>query len=174
MKKFEDIDLVNYIINQGATLKQAAEYFEVSVDTVKKRIATIKKNLKEDSEISNGLNEVAQKNSLLGRQIGGQSTNSGRPRSMNIDEIREKAIIMLSKGLTIDEAALEFGIPSTTLHKSLELLNSEKDKEIYYDLKSMYEAHIRNKSNKEGFNAAGLQRKYTEKLEETLERKNSL
>lgn len=170
MKNFEDIDLVNYIINQGATLKQAAEHFNVSVETIKKRMAKIRKGLNEDSEILNNLNDVSKNNTLIGRRIGGQSTNGGRKRIMSMEEIREKAKVMLSKSLTIDEAALEFDIPPATLYDNLELLNNEEDKEIYFDLKSMYESHLK----KANFDTAKLQRKYTEKKEELTERKNSL
>ena len=45
MSKLEDIDIVNYMINQGATAKETAEYFGVSLSTIKKRLSSIKKTI---------------------------------------------------------------------------------------------------------------------------------
>ena len=142
MKSFEDIDLVNYIVNQGATLKEAAEFFGVSVDTVKKRMANIKKELNEDSVILNDLNEVASKNTLAGRRKGGTSTNSGVVRTLSLDDIADLARQMLANNLTIDMAANSFQMAPSTLYDNLEALNGTEYQEIYDDLRILYEIHL--------------------------------
>ena len=48
MKKIEDIDIINYIINKGATAKEVADYYGVSLSIIKKRLASIKTELKDD------------------------------------------------------------------------------------------------------------------------------
>ena len=142
MKSFEDIDLVNYIVNSEATLKEAAEFFGVSVDTIKKRMANIKKNLNEDSTILEDLNKVASKNTLEGRRKGGISTNSGVVRTLSLDEIADLARQMLAKNLTIDMAADSFDMAPSTLYDNLEALNGTEYQEIYDDLKMLYEIHL--------------------------------
>ncbi|MBE6138383.1 MAG: hypothetical protein E7173_01390 [Firmicutes bacterium] len=142
MKNFRDIDLVNYIINQEATLKDAAEYFGVSVETIKKRMSKIKKELLTESSILIDLNSVADKNTLEGRRKGGTSTNSGVVRILNLPEIANLARRMLADNLTLSEAANSFKMPSSTLYDNLEALKGTEYDEIYKDLKIMYEVHI--------------------------------
>jgi len=142
MKSFEDIDLINYIVNQGATLKEASEFFGVSVDTIKKRMSNIKKSLNDNSVILEELNDIASKNTLEGRRKGGTSTNSGVVRSLSLAEIADLARRMLADNLTIDEAANSFKVPPSTLYDNLEALQGTEYDEVYKDLKIMYELHI--------------------------------
>ena len=78
MKKIEDIDIINYIINKGATAKEVADYYGVSLSIIKKRLASIKAELKDDSEIKNGLLNTISVNQEKGRHMGGLSNNSGK------------------------------------------------------------------------------------------------
>lgn len=197
MKKFEDIDLVNYIVNNNATLKEAAEFFEVSIDTIKARMRNIKNSLDNDSIILNNLNEVANKNVLEGRKKGGQSSNSGVVRDIELEQIAERAMIMLADNLSIDSAAIRFNIAPSTLYDHLELLNNDEYSELYDDLKAMYSYHNKTKTSgtvidieERKFDSDAtwlaslkserysgiekLQIKYTEKLEELKRHKNSL
>lgn len=197
MKKFEDIDLINYVVNNGATLKDAAEFFEVSVDTIKKRMANIKQDLKNDSEILIELNEVSSKNVLEGRKKGGQAPNSGVVRNTSLETIAERAMIMLAHNLTIDKAAVRFSVAPSTLYDHLELLNCNQYAEIYADLQVMYQYHNIDKNSKtipdidvrrsdsnttwlpstqdkSNFGIEKIQIKYVQKLEELIEHKNSL
>ena len=122
MSKFEDVDLVNYIINNGATLKDAAEFFDVSVDTIKVRMRKIKSGLQEDSIILKDLNNVSNANTLEGRKRGGKSPNSGVVRSIDLETIANQAKFILSQDLSIDEAAKVLRVAPSTLYEHLELL----------------------------------------------------
>lgn len=146
MKKFEDIDLVNYIVNQEATLKDAAEFFEVSIDTIKARMRKIKSGLANDSIILKDLNDVASANALEGRKKGGKSSNSGVVRNVDLETIANQAKFILSQDLTIDEAAEILNVAPSTLYEHLELLNTAQYLEIYKELKNMYKYHLHNKN----------------------------
>ena len=146
MKRFEDEELIEYVIENGATLKQAAEHFGVTIDAIKYRMRKIKNNLANDSEILIHLKEIAKKNELEGKILGGKALAGGIPRTITLEEIAEKAMIMLSEDLTIDEAALSFGIASSTLHGYLRLLDNSEYVEIYNDLQSMYNYHNENRT----------------------------
>ena len=175
MKKFEDIDLVNYIVNKGATLKETAEFFEVSVDTIKKRMASIKNSLFTDSRILNELQEVVDNNTLAGRKKGGKSPNSGVVRTVDLETIARRAMIILSENMTIDMAADSFNIPPSTLHEHLELLKCEEYSELYHDLQFLYSYHNKYKTNFPYLNDCNraidaesmrkIQVKYSQKLE---------
>lgn len=174
MSKFEDVDLVNYIINQEVTLKEAAEFFDVSVETIKKRMANIKKELRDDSLILNDIKNVADKNLLEGRKKGGQQLNSGKVRAVSMETIRDIAVGMLANNSTIEEASLQFNIPSSTLYEYLELLNCPQYSDIYSDLQVMYDLHRRNSPGIGCMKIEGLQFKYNQLLDEEKNKKNSL
>ena len=158
MSKMEDIDLINYIINKGKTAQEAADYFGVSLSTVKKRLAFIKSGISEQSEIYQSLQEVADKNALQGRVKGGQALNSGVHRSLSLEEIVSIAVYMLANDFTIEQAARSFNIPGSTLFENLQLLNCENYRELYQDLQSLYEAHKLNKDT------THIQLKYSDKM----------
>lgn len=161
----EDIDLINYIINQEKTGKEAAEYFGVSLSTVRKRLATIKSELPFESNIYQQLKEVAEKNETQGKIKGGQTQNSGPKRMLSIEYIYNIVVDMLANNLTIEETAVKYSIPRSTLADNLELLNSRGYTEIYNDLQSLFGAHKLKKST------AKIQAKYLEKLELLKEKK---
>ena len=160
MSKFEDVDLVNYIINNGATLKDAAEFFDVSVDTIKVRMRKIKSGLQEDSIILKDLNNVSNANTLEGRKRGGKSPNSGVVRSIDLETIANQAKFILSQDLSIDEAAKVLRVAPSTLYEHLELLKTDDYLDIYQDLKKMYKDHLQDRN---GFH---VNEKYDPILEE--------
>lgn len=190
MKKFEDIELINYVINNGATLKEAANHFDVSIETIKKRIKTIKSGLEDNSEIIEKLKSISDQNVSAGRKKGGESKNSGRVRGDTLETIANQAMIILVNDFTFEDAASYFGIPSSTLYDHLELLNCDEYREIYNDLKSMYAYHHQNRvsstildieerrvnknsewltklQSSSDVNFESLRRKYAEKLKES-------
>ena len=163
MGKMEDIDLVNYIINQEATGKEAAEYFDVSLSTVRKRLAGIKENLSSNSSIYEELEEVAKKNEQMGKVVGGKSPNSGPKRILQVEDIVKIAMDMLVNNFTIQEASLKYGIPGSTLAENLEVLKVGEYNEIYQDLSSLFQAHKLKR------NSTKIQTKYLEKMQELEE-----
>lgn len=141
MTKLSEIDLVNYVINNGATLKDAADYFEVSLSTVKKMMKKIKEGLNEDSVIYLDLKENSIKNELLGKQKGGQALNSGSKRSLSLEQISLLAMELIANNMTLDLASQKFSIPKSTLWDNLNLLNCEQYFELYHDLLFVYKCH---------------------------------
>lgn len=167
MPKMEDIDLINYIINKEKTAQEAADYFDVSLSTVKKRLARIKSEISEQSEIYQALQTVADKNAFQGRVKGGQALNSGVQRSLQLEELASIATYMLANDFTVEQAATNFKIPSSTLFENLALLNCEAYHELYQDLQSLYEAHKLNKDT------THIQLKYSTNVEELASRENN-
>lgn len=187
MSKLNEIDLVNYVINNEATLKQAADYFEVSLSTVKKMMKQIKENLNENSAIYQELNGISKQNELLGKQKGGQVLNSGPKRTLSLEQISLIAMEIIANNMTLDLASQKFLIPKSTLWDNLNLLNCQQYLELYNDLLYIYKCHnegvdnnvildpenkkIKNTwlsplKNKEVINLEALMQKYTLKLEE--------
>lgn len=159
MSKMEDSDLVNYIINQEATGKEAAEYFGVSLSTVRKKLASIKGSLSSETSIYKELEEVARKNEQKGKVEGGRSLNSGPKRMLSLVEVVKIAMEIIVNNFTIEEAAIRYSIPSSTLADNLEVLNSSEYHQLYKDLKSLFEAHKLRKSTTK------LQMKYLEQMQ---------
>lgn len=112
MKTIEDIDIINYMINKGATAKEVAEYYGVSLSTIKKRLAIIKEELNDNSEIKNSLLNTISVNQEKGRHTGGLSNNSGKKRNVDITFIVDIAINALANNLTIEELSSKYSIES--------------------------------------------------------------
>ena len=87
MSKIEDIDLVNYVINKKATLKEAATYFGVSVSTIKKKMSAIKSSLNQESDVYISLNNISSNNQTKGRIDGGKAHTGLKYDTYSIDEI---------------------------------------------------------------------------------------
>ena len=141
MEKLDNIDLINYIINKGATAKEAAEYFGVSLSAVRKKLASIKESLQDNSEIKNQLLSVINNNQDIGRIKGGLSHNSGAKMTDTIVSIAEKAIYVLANNLTIEEASIKFNIPTSTLFEHFKKLANPNYHQIYTDLQSLFAYH---------------------------------
>lgn len=147
MGKINDIDLVNYVINKGATLKEAAEHFDVSISTVKKAMQKIKVDLNKDSEIYTNLNDVSKENEYLGKIKGGQSKNSGIERNFDLEQIALLAMQFISENLTLSLASGKFEIPKSTLWDNFRRLNCDEYQELYNDLLYVYDCHNKAISN---------------------------
>lgn len=141
MTKLNEIDLVNYVINNGATLKEAAEYFEVSLSTIKKTMKNVKEGLNETSEVYKELYKVSKTNELMGKKKGGQSLNSGVKRSLTLEQISLLAMEFIANNMTLDLASEKFGIPKSTLWDNFNLLNCKEYFELYNDLSYVYQCH---------------------------------
>lgn len=139
MKNLTNEELLNYIIENDATLREASEYFGVSLSTVKKRMKVIKENL--DFKSLSKLENVARKNEQLGRQKGGLSNNSGKKRKYTLEEIALYAMQFIAENMTMETASEYFGIPKSTLFDNFKLLNCEEYQELYSDLVYIYECH---------------------------------
>lgn len=141
MNKIEDLDIVNYMINNDVTAKEVAQYYEISLSTVRKALARIKLQLNDNSSIKEELLNVISNNQQQGRYKGGLSHNSGRKRTVEIDFIASIAIDMLTNNLTIQETSLKYNIPTSTISDYFNLLNNNKYQEIYDDLESLFVYH---------------------------------
>lgn len=166
MGKIEDVDIVNYMINQGATAKETAEYFGVSLSTIKKRLSFIKTQLKDGTHIKNDLLDLNNKNQEMGRKKGCLSHNSGAPLSEDMETIANHAIKVIADNLTLAEASVKFGIPSSTLHEHFGLLKNTEYHGIYEDLQSLFVYHQRSKNNIGDIRLFEIQKKYGQMLEE--------
>ena len=141
MSKLEDIDLINYVINKGATLKEAADYFDVSLSTVKKKMSKIKSDLKEESDIYINLTDVSSVNERQGKISGGKAHMGLKYDTFSKEEVVEIAMNMIADNLSIDEAAVKYNIPPSTLYDRLTTLNCSEYKNIYNDLLYIFEIH---------------------------------
>lgn len=147
MTKLDEKNLIDYVINNGATLKQASEHFGVSISTIKKAMKRIKENLSQDSDIYIKINDIARKNELLGKKKGGESCNSGKERKLSMDQIVLFAMKFIAENMTIETASISFGIPRSTLWENFNLLNCEEYQELYNDLLYVYSWHNKGISN---------------------------
>ena len=193
MPKINEIDLVNYVINRGATLKEAADYFEVSLSTVKKTMKKVREGLNGNSDIYKNLNDVSKHNEKLWKIKGGQSNNSGVQRSLSLEQVSLLAMEFIAYNMTFDVASEKFNIPKSTLWDNFEKLNCEEYQELYKDLLYIYECHNKNINNdtildtenrhskdmwveslqqKKVINLEELMQKYNLKLEEINKHKN--
>ncbi len=141
MRKLDDIDLINYIINKEATAKETADYFGVSLSTIRKRLANIKTSLQDNSEITAQLLSVSDSNQDKGRAKGGLSHNSGIKITESIESIADKAIYVLANNLTLEEASIKFNIPTSTLFEHFKMLENPYYGQIYNDLQSLFAYH---------------------------------
>lgn len=149
MSKLEDIDLINYVINNGATLKEAANYFDVSLSTVKKRMGKIKNDLNKNSVVYTDLKDVSAVNEKQGKIDGGKAHAGLKYNTFSIEEVSDIAMNMIAYDLSIDEAASRYNIPPSTLYERLNDLNYEEYQELYNDLSYIFEirkgnSHINN------------------------------
>lgn len=141
MNKIEDIDIINYMINKGATAKETAEYFNISLSTVKKRLANIKDSLNSNSLISEELRNLSEKNQNDGRKKGGQSHNSGPILSQTLDEIAIMAMQVIANDMTLEEAEIKYNIPHSTLYDHFKLLIGTEYNYVYEDLETLFSYH---------------------------------
>lgn len=174
MKKIEDIDIINYIINKGATAKEVAEYYGVSLSTIKKRLASIKDKLKDDSEIKNSLLNTININQEKGRHTGGLSSNSGKKRNVDMTFIVDIAINALANNLTIEELSTKYGIPTSTISDYFKLLNNTENQNIYDDLTSLLNYHKNKHYMTNNVTLFALQQKYSNKLKGNNEKDNKI
>ena len=162
MNKIENIDILNYMINKQATAKETAEYFNVSLSTIRKRLVAIKSDI-QDENIKKELLEVIANNQDNGRVKGGLSNNSGVKISESMEDIVRNAITILANNLTLEMASLSFQIPTSTLSEHLKLLNCKEYNDIYIDLLSLFEYHRTGKSS--NVDILKMQSKYTNMLD---------
>lgn len=174
MKKIEDIDIINYIINKGATAKEVAEYYGVSLSTIKKRLASIKDKLKDDSEIKNSLLNTININQEKGRHTGGLSSNSGKKRNVDMTFIVDIAINALANNLTIEELSTKYGIPTSTISDYLKLLKNTEYQTIYDDLTSLFNYHKNKHYTTNSVTLFALQQKYSNMLRGNNEKDNKI
>ena len=174
MKKIEDIDIINYIINKGATAKELAEYYGVSLSTIKKRLASIKDELKDDSEIKNSLLNIISVNQEKGRHTGGLSNNSGKKRNVDITFIVDIAVNALANNLTIEELSTKHGIPTSTISDYLKLLKNTEYQTIYDDLTSLFNYHKNKHYMTNSVTLFVLQQKYSNMLKGDNEKDNKI
>lgn len=133
-----DIDLINYIINRGKTAKEAAEYFNVSLSTIRKRLKKIREELPENSVILKNLNIVIKNNEMIGKKTGGSTLGSGKKKAYTIEQIKKFATSMLENRMTIEEASIHFNIPRTTLYEYIKEIKNY-DSKLYNDLQTLFE-----------------------------------
>lgn len=194
MAKLSEKELIEYVIKNGATLKQAAENFDVSLSTVKKTMKKVRDNLSENSDTYKELKEIAERNEALGKKKGGESHNSGSKRTLSLEEVSILAMKFIAENMTFSTASQKFGIPSSTLYDNFELLNCEEYQDIYNDLLCVYTCHNQNVEQwiasdvdtSQTFNSAWLQpvqyssviklesliQKYNLKIQELTKNKN--
>lgn len=168
MPKIEDIDLINYVINNGATLKDAANYFDVSLSTVKKRMSKIKNDLNKNSDVYTDLTNVSSTNEQQGKIDGGKAHAGLKYDTFSIEEMSEIAMEMIGYDLSIDDAAAKYNISPSTLYERLMSLNCEEYKELYNDLTYIFEIHKKNSeiNNERQIYIEQLMTKYLLKLDE--------
>ena len=172
MKKIEDIDIINYIINKGATAKEVADYYGVSLSTIKKRLASIKDELKDDSEIKNSLLNIISVNQEKGRHTGGLSNNSGKKRNVDITFIVDIAINALANNLTMEELSCKYSIPTSTISDYFKLLKNTENQTIYDDLTSLFNYHKNKFYITNSVSLFALQQKYSNMLKSDDEKDN--
>ena len=174
MSKIEDIDIINYMINNETTAKETAEYFGVSLSTIKKRLSGIKSELQDSSIIKENLNNLSIINQNNGRVKGGKVLGSGVTLTENLETIVARAKEILANNLTIEEASKLFKIPSSTLAEHLKLLKNTEYKEVYNDLQTLFEYHKRHKGSSYDASLFNLQQKYSISLEFLENQKKSI
>lgn len=116
-------ELVNYIAeDEGHTVSEAAEHFNVSESTIQKNLAKIrKKDLPNHNPILAEKLKLAQaKVSLRGHKRGGE--NGKRGRSLDVDSARMYAEAYLS-GFTLRKISNLSGIPVSTLQETIRSIN---------------------------------------------------
>ena len=174
MKKIEDVDIINYIINKGVTAKEVAEYYSVSLSTIKKRLSSIKDELKDDSEIKNSLLNTININQEKGRHTGGLSSNSGKKRSVDITFIVDIAVDALANNLTIEELSTKYSIPTSTISDYFKLLKNTEYQTIYDDLTSLFNYHKNKSYITNSVSLFALQQKYSNMLKGNSEKDNKI
>lgn len=134
-------ELVNYIASdEGHTVAEAAEHFEVSVSTIQKNLAKIRdENSKDYNKILAEKLKLAQnKVSLRGHKKGGQ--NGKRGRILDDEGIRMYAEAYLS-GFSFRQLSALSGIPTSTLQEAISSIN---DPDIQLRIANYRKNHNRN------------------------------
>lgn len=174
MKKIEDIDIINYMINKGATAKEVVEYYGVSLSTIKKRLASIKSELKDDSEIKDNLLNTVSMNQEKGRKLGGLSNNSGKKRNIDITFVVGIAKDALANNLTIEDLSNKYGIPTSTLSDYFKLLQNSTYQDIYNDLQSLFSYHKKKNTFVGTTTLFNMQNKYISIMKNEDEKSNKI
>ena len=134
------LEVAKYIIANKATIAMTADYFGLSVSSIKKYINDQDKLKAIDFEIYNEVKKVQNELENIGHYIGGK--NGIREPKYTEFEALEIAETMISESLTITEAAKKFDIPKSTLYERIRAI---KDDEIQNKLNLLLE------NNKERF-----------------------
>lgn len=134
------LEVAKYIIANKATITMTADYFGLSVSSIKKYINDQDKLKAIDFEIYNEVKKVQNELENIGHYIGGK--NGIREPKYTEFEALEIAETMISESLTITEAAKKFDIPKSTLYERIRAI---KDDEIQNELNLLLE------NNKERF-----------------------
>ena len=130
------LEVAKYIIENKATIKEAAIKFNKSESSIKKYIND--KLIDIDEKMYLAVKYVQNELMIEGRKIGGQTGKRGP--SITEEEAKDIAKQMIKKAWTYEEAQMNLGIPSSTIY---ERVNSIKDPEIREGLEEL------SKKNKE-------------------------
>lgn len=115
-------ELVDYLaLDDGHTVKEAAEHFNVSTSTIQKKLAKIRdiNDVDYSPYLATKLKLAQDKVTIRGQIKGGKTSKRGR--SLDEESIRMYAEAYLS-GLTLRNLAEISGIPKTTLWENIRSL----------------------------------------------------
>lgn len=136
MKEKKILEVAKYIIENKATIEMTANHFNMSISSIKKYINN-DDNLKSiDIEIYNEVKKVQQYLIEIGNHTGGK--NSIAQSKHTEFEAIEIAQTMLEEGLTVNQAAVKFNVPKSTLY---EMITSINDPFIREELKALFESN---------------------------------
>ena len=121
------LEVAKYIIENKATVSDTATHFGKSVSSIKKYINN--KLFDIDKNAYEAVKEVQNELILAGRKLGGETGKRGP--SISEEEVKEIALKMIEKSWTYTDAAINLGIPSSTIY---ERVNALKDPEIRNEL----------------------------------------
>ena len=125
------LEVAKYIIENKATIKDAALKFNKSESSIKKYIN--EKLIDIDENMYLAVKYVQNELMIEGRKIGGKTGKRGP--SMTEEEARCIAKQMIENGWTYEDAQMNLGIPASTIN---ERLNAIKDPELQESLEELY------------------------------------
>ena len=125
------LEVAKYIIENKATIKDAALKFNKSESSIKKYIN--EKLIDIDENMYLAVKYVQNELMIEGRKIGGKTGKRGP--SMTEEEARSIAKQMIENGWTYEDAQMNLGIPASTIN---ERLNAIKDPELQESLEELY------------------------------------
>lgn len=130
-----------YIIKNEATISDTANYFGCSASTIKKWINNEDKLKLIDKDLYNRVKEVQIKIKNIGNKKGGKEKIKDGTFKNSDFEILEVIETILSESLTLEEASIRFGIPTSTIYERVINYN---DKEIVNELLNLFSENKKN------------------------------